>query len=356
MMTNGMQQSIRGVPADRCKVPQAFWRALQHLGLQPAAVLRKARLSATLHLSAQGFVTTAQHFAIWKAIEELTADPGFGFKLVEAADMAGHKPAFLAACYAADYRDGLSRAARFKRLERSAQLRFEERNGQFSICKEWLFATEPEPALSTDVGFAFMLELGRRGTGQHLTPIRVEYARSGPKTDLHRSYFGCRVRYGAPRDILVLKAADLDRPFPGHNSEILDILTPALTAALNEFQAQSTVGEQAKVVLKRALASGRPEVAGVAGHLGMSERTLQRRITEEGTTFRALLTEARQELGRQLLSDPSIEIDEAACLLGYQDTSSFYRAFREWEGVTPNRWRELNGDRSPDRHVPARLQ
>ncbi|WP_348632074.1 helix-turn-helix domain-containing protein [Mesorhizobium sp. M2E.F.Ca.ET.219.01.1.1] len=76
----------------------------------------------------------------------------------------------------------------------------------------------------------------------------------------------------------------------------------------------------------------------------MSERTLQRRITEQGTSFRELLINARQELGRQLLSDPTADIDEVACLLGYQDASSFYRAFREWEGTTPNRWRELNFD------------
>jgi hypothetical protein len=69
-------------------------------------------------------VTTAQLFAISKAIEELAADPGFGLKLVEAAGR--HKPALLAAAYAADYRDGLSRVARFNRLCAPDVLHFEE--------------------------------------------------------------------------------------------------------------------------------------------------------------------------------------------------------------------------------------
>jgi AraC-like DNA-binding protein len=86
----------------------------------------------------------------------------------------------------------------------------------------------------------------------------------------------------------------------------------------------------------------------------MSERTLQRRITEEGTTYRDLVMEARQELGRKLLADPSADINEVACLLGYQDTSSFYRAFREWEGVTPSQWRELNGQGVSGRPEAAR--
>ena len=120
------------------------------------------------------------------------------------------------------------------------------------------------------------------------------------------------------------------------------MLTPALAAALGELEARSSIREQVKRVLKRCLASGRPELSDVARDLGMSERTLQRRITGEGTSFRDLLAEARQELWRRLLSDHAAGIDEVACLLGYQDTSSFYRAFKDWEGVTPNRWREMN--------------
>ncbi|MBO0128990.1 AraC family transcriptional regulator [Agrobacterium sp. OT33] len=333
---------MSGAPADRCKIPRAFWLAVEHIGVPPAALLRQARLPATLHLNGQGLVSTAQFFALWRALEELTADPGLGIKLVEAAETSVHPPSSLAAFHARDYRDGLSRIARFKRLCTPEQLHFSEEGGECTVMFEWLYATEPEPSIAVDVDFATLVELGRRGTGQRLTPVRVEFQRADPKSDMHRSYFGCPIRYGQSRNALILKSADLDRPFPGHNPELLELLTPALASALGEIQARSSIREQVKVVLRRNLASGRPELSDVAFDIGMSERTLQRRITDEGTTFRELLVEARQELGRQLLSDPLAEIEEVACLLGYQDTSSFYRAFRDWEGVTPNRWRELN--------------
>lgn len=326
-------------PADRCKIPPAFWQAIERLGVRPAVLLRQARLPGTLHLNGQGFVTTGQYFALWKALEDLTADPSLGIRLVVATDTAVHPPSSLAAFYARDYRDGLARIARFKRLCSPEQVSIMEGRAECTITVEWPYATGPEPAISTDVTFVSLVELGRRATGYHLTPIRVEFARPKPKSDLHRTYFGCAVRYDSPRNALVLKPADLDRPFPGHNIELLEILTPALAAALGELQASSSINEQVKVVLKKSLASGRPEVSDVARQLGLSERTLQRRITDEGTTFRDLLIEARQELGRQLLADPSSDIDEVACLLGYQDASSFYRAFRNWEGVTPSQWR-----------------
>jgi AraC-like DNA-binding protein len=120
-----------------------------------------------------------------------------------------------------------------------------------------------------------------------------------------------------------------------------------LAAARMDLEAGSTFSEQVKAVLNRRLASGRPDVAKIARELGTSERTLQRRITEEGTTFRGLLADARQELGEHLLSDRSISIDEVAILLGYRDTSSLYRAFKERQGVTPHNWREQNGEAVP---------
>ena len=97
-----------------------------------------------------------------------------------------------------------------------------------------------------------------------------------------------------------------------------------------------------KILIKRRIASGKPDIADVAREMGMSERTLQRRITEQGTSYRGLLDEARRELGRQLLSDGQSGIDEISFLLGFQDTSSFYRAFRAWEGLTPAAWRDLH--------------
>lgn len=333
---------MSAVMADRCKVPQAFWRTIVHVGLSPSAILRLARLPATLHLNPKALVSTEQYFALWKAIEQLAPGPSLGIALVTQSDTATHPPSILAAFHARDYRDGLERVARFKRLCTPEQLHIAEEGAECTLTAEWLYATEPEPAIATDVTFAMLLELGRRGTGQRLTPRRVEFVRTGPRHESCREYFGCPIRYGASRNALVLKSSDLDRPFPGHNPELLEMLTPALTEALGELEARSSIREQVKVVLKRCLASGRPELPDVARDLGMSERTLQRRITDEGTTFRDLLAEARQELWRRLLADPAAGIDEVSCLLGYQDTSSFYRAFRDWEGVTPNRWRELN--------------
>jgi len=332
--------------ADKCRLPPAFWRAIEAVGLAPAAVLRQARLPATLHINPDAFVSTEQFFALWTAIATLSPSPQIGIHLVEATETGVYPSSMLAAFYARDYRDGLHRIARFKRLCTPEKLSLVEADGECVITNDWLFAAGPAPDVFVDLAFSALLELGRRATGQRIIPRRVEFTRPAEPHGARDDYFGCPIRYGAERDALVIATSDLDLPFPGHNPEMLAILTPALAASLGELEAHSSVGEQVKVVIKRRMASGRPEISDIAHELGVSERTLQRRVTDEGSTFRQLLLEARQELSRHLLGDLTAEIDEIAYLLGYQDAGSFYRAFRSWEGVTPGQWRDLRTPRT----------
>jgi len=339
---------------DRCRVPQAFWRVVESIGIPPSALLRQARLPATLHLGGPAIVTTAQYFALMRALEELSGEPALGIRLIEQADTSVHPPSSLAAFYARDFRDGLARLARFKRLCTPERLSLVEVDGTCIVTVEWLHAVEDEPAISRDVTFATLIELGRRGTGQPITPRRVEFARSAPKSERYEAYFRAPVRYGAGHNALVFDRADLDRPFPGHNPELVELLTAALGTALKELDAHASVSEQVLAVLKRSLPSGRPDIADIGRQLGMSERSLQRRITDEGNNFRDLLIEARQEMGRRLLADVDVGIDEVACLLGYQDTSSFHRAFRQWEGISPSRWRDLNATPKDKLDRPSR--
>lgn len=262
--------------------------------------------------------------------------------MVLETDTSVHPPSSLAAFCARDFRDGLHRLARFKSLCTPEKLNVIEKNGKCEISIDWNFADEQPPDVLVDADFAVIVELGRRGTGVAMNPLKVELTRSRPENNIHKDYFKCPIIFGSQRNLLVFASVDIARPFPGHNPELLEMLTPALSSALEEINLSNSITEQVKIALKRSLASGRPELSNIAKDMGMSERTLQRRITAANTTFRDLIVEARQELGRKMLLETYADMDEISCLLGYQDTSSFYRAFRDWEGVTPNIWKKLN--------------
>lgn len=327
----------------RFKIADATWHGLKLIGLNPAAVLRQARLPGTLHLrdaSDHRQVSTEEFFRLWEAVQTLSPDPAAGIRLATGLDTAMLPPSSLVAFYARDYRDALQRMARFKALCAPERINLLEKQRDATLTVDWVHAEGNVPPLLMDVHFSFFVELGRRGTGFHIIPRLVELQHADDGSGSHQAYFGCAVQFGASRNALTLDAADLDRRFPGHNPELLAMLGAVLAVALSEASEPNTMAHQVKATLKQIMASGRPEMSDVARELGMSERTLQRRITGEGTTYRQLLTQARQELVRHLLAEPSIDINEVAYLLGYEDPNSFYRAFRVWEGTTPARWRE----------------
>ncbi len=312
---------------DRFKAANAFWIGITKIGLTPAAVLSQARVPVTVYDGKKNLVTTAQFFALWRAVGELSSDAAAGLRIATQIDVGNRPPSTMAAYYARDYRDALLRLARFKQLCTPEELQIKISKDECSIEPVWQHAQEETPSLLTDAAFASFVELGRRGTGHPVNPKRVELKRKAEATGVHEAYFKCPVKFGARRNILVLHTADLDRPFLTHNAELLEMLDPQLDKALKEQRAQRSISEQVKWILKRLLAGARPD------------RTLQRRIDDDGTTFRKLLLGARQELAREYLNRPDIDVAEVAYLLGYEDSNSFYRAFRTWEGTTPSQLR-----------------
>ncbi len=168
---------------------------------------------------------------------------------------------------------------------------------------------------------------------------------------MHEAHFGCSVKLGARQNTLVFDRADFDRPFHTHNPALWAAVAPQLEAELSQALSSKAIGEQVKGVLKRLLAGRRPGIVDVAKELRLSSRTLQRRLAEEGATFQQVTQEARRELARHYLLHSSLELNEAAYLLGYEDAHSFFRAFQQWEGSSPGQWRARHAGRSSTRRA-----
>jgi AraC-like DNA-binding protein len=293
-------------------------------------------------------ITSAQNFAIWRAIGELATDSSIGWKFMSEVETDQYHPTLMAALHARTYRESIERLARYKQLCGAEEFKISSSDDEVAVEVSWpLLRGEPVPELLIDAVFALVLELGRRGTKTGIHPKRVELTRRPNAGSQLEEYFGCRIKHRAPKDVLVLRAADVDRPFATHNEELLAMLAPQFEQALEDGRSKQGILDQVKWVLKRLLAGSRPDLLMVAKELGIGERTLQRRITDEGTSFRQILNETRRELVHEYLGDPSVEINEAAFLVGYEDPNSFYRAFRSWEGKTPAEWRaEHHGKRA----------
>lgn len=324
--------------ADQVKIPQAIWIGLTALGIRPAEALRQARLPAAL-VAKGSALSTEQFFGLWQAIGQLTADPAAGIKLVTGIDPSQLPPSLIAAYHARDLRDALARVARFKHLCSPELLHVTEDGDTCVVEPEWVHADREVPELLVDATFGALVELARKGTRTELRPVRVELKRGGGKSEAQRKFYGCPVRFRSTGNRLVFRREDLDLSFASYNAELVEMLTPQLELASKVPSPKATASEQVRRLLRQFLSAGRPEIEAVAKDLGMSGRTLQRRIEEEGSTFRDLLSQARRELAQEYLGDPTLDLKEIVYLLGYEDAPSFYRAFRHWEGTTPALWR-----------------
>jgi AraC-like DNA-binding protein len=104
---------------------------------------------------------------------------------------------------------------------------------------------------------------------------------------------------------------------------------------LAEARVSSSLKTKTREIIATDLAKGEPPIDAVAKKLAMTPRTLQRRLRDEGTTFKAVLEGLRADLAERYLRDKRVGITEVAFLLGYADASAFARAHKRWRGSSP---------------------
>jgi AraC-like DNA-binding protein len=332
-------------PTRRFRIPSTLAGKLQELGVVPADVLRHAGLPAGLFDQERILVSTEELFAFYRGLGQASPDPAIGLRLGTEPRVERYDPIAIAALSARSFRDALQRLARYKQLTCPEELHVTERGDECRVRFKWLLAEETEPPVLVDVCFARVVDIVRRGTGAPIRPRRLELHGSAGRRGMYERHFDCPATVEARENAIVFARADVDRPFLTHNADLFAIVGPQLEAELRQALAAKTLGDQVKGILKPLLAGRRPGIEDVARELRVSPRTLQRRLAGDGATFQQLLQEARRELARHYLLHSSIELNETAYLLGYEDSHSFFRAFHDWEGDSPGEWRARHAAR-----------
>ena len=323
----------------RFRISRLLPQKLRDLSVSPAAVLRRAGLPPGFFEQERLLLDTPELFALYQAIAEVSQDPHIGLRLGAEERAERFDPVSIAALQARTFGDAIERAARYKQLSCPELITLHGEGRESVVCFEWTRAREPEPPVLTELCYAWLLAIGRRGTGLPIAPLRVAFRRPGTDPGPYRRHFGCPVRFQADRNALVFRTEDIHRPFLTCNPELGGLVAPHLEQELASRAIRLTASEEVRQVLKRLLAGHRPELREIARELAQSPRTLQRRLAGDGTTYQELLEASRREQARHYLRHSALELGEVAFLLGYEDANSFFRAFRRWEGVSPGRWR-----------------
>lgn len=204
---------------------------------------------------------------------------------------------------------------------------------------QWPFDSPPVPAVAQ-----FMLG-ARAGFMRRLSgrdDLRVDAHFFFPQpadTHAYRRIFGGEVRFGEPVSKLVLPAEYLRLPVVTADDESRRRVQEQAESLLREIADAPPMLYDLRAVIARRLAHGRVSLNEVASVLGMSGRTLQRRLASAGYAYQQLLDEVRLARAEQLLRDPELSLTQVTFLLGYTEQSTFHNAFRRWTGYAPGQYR-----------------
>lgn len=194
-----------------------------------------------------------------------------------------------------------------------------------------------EEAFASFMGIAVGL------VGNGFKPLRVDLAYPAPThADVYQRVFGCEIRFGQMENAFVYSPDWYQMPLatsdPFTHRQLLEFI------AYNRVRSReaSEIIESVERVLRQKLDS-RNHISKVARTLGMSERTLRRRLSESGVSFQSLLDGLRKNRALELLANQDVSVEQIAFAVGFTDPHNFRRAFRRWTGATPGMLRaDLN--------------
>lgn len=318
------------------------WRLLmQDAGLVTPNVLRRAQLPGDLFARENVRLDSTNFFKLWRAIqaesEAVHGECPAPLNIAKVMSSDWFDPELFAALCSANLGSALDRISKYVRLVAPIAIKIERTPAQATVSIEFLDPVELPPAVFLAFKLVFFVQLARLATRYPVKPLRVSWPVAGePEPDLlqYKAYFGVPVG-NSPLATLVFAASDMDRPFLTENHKMWSFFEPALRQRLADLDRSASMVERLRSVLLEALPAGELSMRVVCNKLGVSTRTLQRRLKEEGTSFQETLDGLRESLAKHYLQNSSMSAAEISFLLGFEDPNSFARAFQARTGTTP---------------------
>src|SRR5215218_9244501 len=181
---------------------------------------------------------------------------------------------------------------------------------------------------------AALLRVCRQLTGRNLTPVRalLSHVRSDDRKQ-YAAFFGCEIAFEAEADGIVLAKEHEKLPLVGADTYLNQMLVRISEGTLANRSAESRSRRTSiENITAPILPHGKARLSEVAQQLHSSQRTLARRLADEGLSFAGILDEMRRDLALRYLQDRRLSVSRIAWLLGYQEVSAFTHAFRRWRG------------------------
>ncbi len=194
--------------------------------------------------------------------------------------------------------------------------------------------------MSNEATIASIVSVSQQASSKPFHPLKVFFKHAGPGfSDIHEDHFGCPVEFNSELDALLVSKEAMSTPNHLGDPTIAKFFDDHLDQVLEKMDDDFDLARQVRICVSHQLSEGIPTISKIATNLGMSGRTLQRRLGENGYSFQNLVDEARRQLAEKLLRETDYPLIEIAFLTGFSEQSAFTRAFKRWAGQTPRSFR-----------------
>ena len=309
-------------------------------GMNPCALLAAAGIEPAA-LDTQGArLPTEKISRLWELAAERSGNPAIGLAQHHVVRPASFDVVGYTMMSCADLRGAFERLIRYLLILSDAltMTMSEERDG-YRVTFVLFGGDRPVPRQRIELIFVTVIGFCRWISGRNVHPWAIELPYPAPLDPApYRAAFRCPVSFDAPRSSLLIAGADMAAPLPTSNPQLAEMHERFAGEFLRHFD-HAQISYRMRELIIRRLPDGEPRRDAVAHELCMSERTLQRRLEEEATSFVQLLDDTRRELAEQCLGRLHLSLAQAAYLLGFADQRSFFRACRRWFHVSPGQYR-----------------
>jgi AraC-like DNA-binding protein len=335
------EQDLASIPMAGGGLSRLAISRLQSAGVPVEPILRRVGLTPEVIADPKERLSVRSQIALLDEAAIALKDDCLGFTLARDHDPREIGLLYYVMASSRTLGDGLRRIARYSRITNESVVVGYREGNRLTISLSYSGVPRHSDRHQIEFCMFGLLRICRMLTGQNLVPqyFCIFHHRSVVTSEMTR-FVGTKVEFGADSDEFALDLDARELPLIHSDSYLNDLLLKYCEAALaNKRGDRSHLRTRVENAISTMLPHGRVLAEDVARSLGMSERTLARKLSDEGLNFTETLQQLRRDLAVRYLDDRKLHVSKIAWLLGFHEVSAFTHAFKRWTGKTPSQLR-----------------
>lgn len=310
---------------------------LKFHGINLDSVLKKAKLPGDTFAHKTPTLTEAEYYRFMEAIGTLSDGAATAIKLSTTNKIENFSPPIFAAYCSKNGRVCIERLARYKKLIGPMAFVITEDSNTVSVEMKSQNSDNHLPQFLVACETAFLVGIIRNATGENIVPDSVTMEEAITNEEYTR-FIGADIQKGS--NVITFNKSNLEKPFISFDENMWSFFEPELNKRLSELEVDDSMSARVRSAITEMLPGGVFGIEDVAERLGVSKRTLQRKLSEENTSFQKQLNSTREVLAKHYINNTDMTTNDIAFLLGYAEINSFLRAFTIWTGMSISEYKK----------------